>query len=176
MLSSSTCQTQPGRLASPPWLGYSCKYKTFCYKNTVTCIELNFEIEQYDNRLNVLDDAQSAVEREIDEYLEADIDEAVVFRDRVLEARVQAATRLATMANQTPTEAPSEASGTGDTSATEARLPKLELPMFCGDVTLWTSFWEQYQAVVYELPSITKFTYLLALLKGEARPAYKDSR
>ncbi len=127
--------------------------------NTVTCIELNFEIEQYDKRLN----AQSAVEREIDvEYLEADIDEAAVFRDRLLEARVQAATRFATMANQTPTEPPSEASGTGNTSTTEARLPKLELPVFCGDVTLWTSFWEQYLAVVHnnELPSITKFTYI----------------
>ena len=43
--------------------------------------------------------------------------------------------------------------------------------MFCGDVTLWTSFWEQYHAVVHnsELPSITKFSYLLALLKGEAK-------
>ena len=132
---------------------------------------MNFEIEQCDKRLNGLDDAQSAVEREIDvEYLEAYIDEAAVFRDRVLEARVQAATRLATMTNQTPTEAPSEASGTG-TSTTEARLPKLELPVFCGDVTMWTSFWEQYQAVVHnsELPSITKFTYLLALIKGEAK-------
>ena len=77
------------------------------------------------------------------------------------------------MANQTPNEAPSEVSGTGNTSTTEARLPKLELPVFCGDVTLWTSFREQYQAVVHnsELPSITitKFTYLLDLLKGEAK-------
>ena len=56
-------------------------------------------------------------------------------------------------------------------STTEAMLPKLELLVFCGYVTLWTSFWEQYQAVVHnsELPSITKFTYLLALLKGEAK-------
>ena len=52
-------------------------------------------------------------------------------------------------------------------------MPKLELPVSCGDVTMWTSFWEQYQTVVHnsELPSITitKFTYLLALLKGEAK-------
>ena len=161
------------RVAARGWATRaSTKLSVITSTKTVTSIELNFEIEQYDKRLNALDDAQSAVEREIDvEYLEADIDEAAVFRDRVLEARVQAATRLATIANQTLTEAPSEASGTGNTSTTEARLPKLELPVFCGDVTLWTSFWEQYQAVVHnsELPSITKFTYLLALLKGEAK-------
>ena len=149
----------------------STKLSVITRTNTVTCIELNFEIEQYDKRLNALDDAQSAVEREIDvEYLEADIDEAAVFRDKVLEARVQAATRLATMTNQTPTEAPSEASGTGNTSTTEARLTKLELPVFCGDVTMWTSFLEQYQAVVHnsELPSIPKFTYLLAPDQGRS--------
>ena len=161
------------RVAARGWATRaSTKLSVITRTNTVTCIKLNFEIEQYDKRLNALDDAQSAVEREIDvEYLEADIDDAAVFRDKVLEARVQAATRLATMANQMPTEAPSEASGTGNTSTTEARLPKLELPVFCGDVTLWTSFWEQYQAVVHnsELPSITKFTYLLALLKEEAK-------
>ena len=31
--------------------------------------------------------------------------------------------------------------------AVEARLPKLELPCFSGDVTTWTSFWEQFVAV-----------------------------
>ena len=166
------------RVAARGWTTRaSTKLSVITRTKTVTCIELNFEIEQYDKRLNALDDVQSAVEREIDvEYLEADIDEAAIFSDKVFEARVQAATRLATMANQTPTEAPSEASGTGNTSTTEARLPKLELPVFCGDVTLWTSFWEQYQAVVQnsELPSITKFTYLLALLKGEAKACVQE--
>ena len=43
----------------------------------ITCIELNFEVEKLDKRLNALDEAQLAVEQEIDvEYLEADIDEA----------------------------------------------------------------------------------------------------
>ena len=48
-----------------------------------------------DRILNAVDQAQSAVERELDgELLEADIDKATEFRDRVREALVHAATRL----------------------------------------------------------------------------------
>ena len=160
------------RVAARGWATRAGRQLSLLLKaDTVTLIELNYAIEQFDKRLNALDEAQFSVEQEVDvELLEADMDEAADFRDRVHEARIQAATTLATIANRT-TEAPSEASSTGK-STTEARLPKLELPVFCGDVTLWTSFWEQYQAVVHtsELPSITKFTYLLALLKGEVKP------
>ena len=62
----------------------------------------------------------------------------------------------------------------GSGKAVEAKLPKLELPCFSGEVTMWTSFWEQFVAAVddnCELPDITKFSYLLSLLKSEARMA-----
>ena len=55
----------------------------------------------------------------------------------------------------------------------EAKLPKLTLPHFSGDIKQWTSFWEQYEVVVHngDLPTVTKFTYLISLLKGDARLA-----
>ena len=62
----------------------------------------------------------------------------------------------------------------GSGKAVEAKLPKLELPCFSGEVTMWTSFWEQFVAAIddnCELPDITKFSYLLSLLKSEARMA-----
>ena len=64
----------------------------------------------------------------------------------------------------------------GSGKAVEAKLPKLELPCFSGEVTIpmWTSFLEQFVAAVddnCELPDITKFSYLLSLLKSEARMA-----
>ena len=53
----------------------------------LTVIELNNHIEQFDRRLNAVNEAQSAAERELDvALLEADIDEAPYFRDRVHEA------------------------------------------------------------------------------------------
>ena len=52
-----------------------------------------------------------------------------------------------------------------------AKLPKLELPKFSGDVLNWISFWDQFTAVVHnaDMPNIQKFTYLLSLLKDEAK-------
>ncbi len=64
----------------------------------LTVIELNYYIEQFDRRLNAVDEAQSAVECELEgALLEADINEATEFRDKVREARVHAATRFAAM-------------------------------------------------------------------------------
>ena len=56
-------------------------------------------------------------------------------------------------------------------AAVSAKLPKIQLPHFSGDVKQWTSFWEQFEVVIHEseLPDITKFTYLRSLLKGEAK-------
>ena len=59
-------------------------------------IELNYYIEQFERRLNAVDEAQSAVERGLDvALLKADIIEATEFRNTVREARVHATTRLA---------------------------------------------------------------------------------
>lgn len=50
------------------------------------------------------------------------------------------------------------------------KLPKLELPKFYGDVTEWQSFWDQFSSHIdnTDLPDISKFSYLLSLLEGEA--------
>ena len=58
-------------------------------------------------------------------------------------------------------------------SSIQAKLPKLNLPTFSGDVKLWRPFWEQFQVCVdnTDLPEVTKFTYLRNVLKGEAKGA-----
>ena len=53
----------------------------------------------------------------------------------------------------------------------KARLPKLMLPKFRGDVTAWTTFWDSFKAAVHdntELTKIDKFNYLTSLLEGAA--------
>ena len=50
-------------------------------------------------------------------------------------------------------------------------LPKLTLPKFCGDVTLWTSFWDSFKAAIHDNPDlnkIDKFNYLTSVLEGAA--------
>ena len=147
-----------------------------CSLEEVDIVELNDAIDEFDKRLVGLDDAQTAVEIELPmERLDRDIDEAAEFRERARAPRLRAA-KLVASQTQTGTSAREGArddssvasSGSG---STEAKLPKLELPSFGGEVTQWTSFWEQFQAVIHdsELPVVTKFTYLRSLLHGEAK-------
>ena len=56
-------------------------------------------------------------------------------------------------------------------SSLRVNLPKLELPKFSGDVRGFLPFWQQFQVCVDEqdLPIIAKYSYLVAMLEGEAR-------
>lgn len=52
-----------------------------------------------------------------------------------------------------------------------AKLPKLVLPKFKGDVTQWQGFWESYNSSVHTNPQLTqidKFNHLHSLLEGQA--------
>jgi len=54
---------------------------------------------------------------------------------------------------------------------TKTRLPKLTLPKFKGDVTMWTTFWDSYKCSVHEskdIATVDKFNYLKSLLEGPA--------
>ena len=60
------------------------------------------------------------------------------------------------------------------TSQVKAKLPKLVLPKFCGDVTTWMGFWDSYKSAVHDnvnLSKIDKFNYLRSLLEGAASRA-----
>ena len=51
------------------------------------------------------------------------------------------------------------------------RLPKLDLPVFEGDVLEWQSFWDSYESAIHtnqSLSDVQRFTYLKSLLKYEA--------
>ena len=58
---------------------------------------------------------------------------------------------------------PSNASGAkvSATHSTQAKLPKLNLPKFSGDLTEWTTFWDLYKVAVHgnEQLSGVKFSY-----------------
>ncbi len=152
----------------------SAKLDNLCRDPNVNPIELGDAIDEFDLRIKRLDDTQTAVELEIElGDIENDINNAAAFRDRVRVPRVLAAQLLASRASAEKDDNVSVTSN-ASAKAVEAKLPKLELPCFSGDVTMWTSFREQFVAAVddnSELPDITKFSYLLSLLKSEARMA-----
>lgn len=58
------------------------------------------------------------------------------------------------------------------TSQIKAKLPKLVLPKFRGEVTTWMGFWYSYKSAVHDnLSKIDKFNYLRSLLEGAASQA-----
>lgn len=59
-------------------------------------------------------------------------------------------------------------------SQVKAKLPKLVLPKFPGDVTTWMGFWDLYKSAVHDnvsLSKIDKFNHLKSLLEGAASRA-----
>ena len=60
-------------------------------------------------------------------------------------------------------------------SCFSARLPKLDLPTFNGNVTEWYPIWDQFIVIIddSELPKVTKFTYLKSVLQGEAKESIR---
>lgn len=60
------------------------------------------------------------------------------------------------------------------TSQVKAKLPKLVLPKFRGDVTTWMGFWDSYKSAVHDnvnLSKIDKFNYLRSLVEGATSQA-----
>ena len=177
MSTSKMSEKVRSRATARGWVtSLSQKLENLCGRydqKTFNIIEINDAIEEFDKKLHNLAEAQARVELEINMIkLENEIGDAADFRERVRQSRIKAATLISTHTTAQPKEADTS-SVTGSISAAEAKLPKLILPTFTGDVLQWTAFWEHFKAVVDDgdLPVITKFTYLRSLLKGEASAA-----
>ena len=53
-------------------------------------------------------------------------------------------------------------------------LPKLQLPVFDGNLQQWQEFWDIYKATIHErqtMPAVLKFSYLKSVLKVSALSA-----
>ena len=134
----------------------------------VDLVRLRDAVAEFDKRLAALDASQFDFEATIDDEtaLIADIEKAAEYREHIRKPRVLAQVLLSADVKSPP---PSSSSIKAESSA--AKLPKLVLPHFSGDVLKWTEFWEQFEAMVHnsDMPAVSKFTYLLSLLKGDAK-------
>ena len=133
------------------------------------------ELEDFHKRVTVLQKAQAEVEALLDpDKVEEDIATEDAYNKEHVK-KVLAATRRPLIA-EGDEEEPEKlgSSGSNSHSTPEARLPKLTLPKFGGEVQEWLPFWEQFDAVIdrrEDLPVVTKFSYLKDTLIGEAKRA-----
>jgi len=121
-------------------------------------------LKKLENKICSLEEKQ----REVEDLLEEDkidgcIQDAVTFLEDSDKVRLRANRVLEKL--QSSEEIHTER------SKVEAKLPKLSLPKFDGDFLNWSSFWDQFKAIVDKssLPDVTKFTYLQSLLEGEPK-------
>ena len=150
------------------------KLGKLCDSSSINITELTDAVEEFDQRIRNLDEAQATVEFELEESdIEEDIVKAADFRNNVRQIRIQAAKILTDLTCIKEDSNSNHSVAASSANTVEAKLPKLELPTFSGDVTTWMPFWEQFQVVIddTELPDVSKFSYLQSLLKGEAKAA-----
>ncbi|XP_076035595.1 uncharacterized protein LOC143021768 isoform X1 [Oratosquilla oratoria] len=143
---------------------------------TTTISQIEYAIQEYDKRVARLDEVQDALLTKLsDSERELALDEVQNFkidrgRPRILaEDKIKELT-AAEAARTVPTNSVSQ-----ESQAINGKLPKLELPKFDGEVTQWQSFWDQFSFLIdtADLPVISKYTYLLSSLEGDARNMVK---
>jgi len=110
--------------------------------------------------------------------VDGEIKEAETITARIIECQAKIEKAIKSIANPSAMSHLSDPStlrepSLGDISyaRTSTRLPKLVLPKFRGDMTMWTSFWDSYKSAVHDNDGITpidKFNYLKSVLEGPA--------
>ena len=134
------------------------------------------DFADFKERVERLDSCQESCESLIDpDELEKDIDYALEFynsRVRLVVNKVTAFLPSVKPPVVVDSDVDSHVSGHSAHSSfhAEARMPKIILPEFAGDMEEWQSWWDMFEANVHnsDRPPVTKFSYLKSLLKGDA--------
>ena len=164
---SELVKLKRSRATSRSWLQREVvKLQTILESKEPDQSELELALGEFSRRLASWDATQAAVEAALDEAdVEDDIQSAGDFRDGCCTVQLKAVKLVRTQASQVGGEASSHGDGGS------LKLPKIDLPKFSGNILEWSQFWESFAACVdsSDLPEISKLTYLLSLLKGEAQ-------
>ena len=127
------------------------------------------EVDCFYKRVRALEDAQAQVSSLLpDKELEEDCNEA----DKYETGHIKNVLML--IKRRELREKQDSSLKNSSTSSATAKLPKLHLRGFNGDIQDWQPFWEQFQHNVdkrTDLPDVTKFSYLRSVLSGDAEKA-----
>jgi hypothetical protein len=137
----------------------------------ITKVHLEHGVSVVDKRLHALDLVQSEFEVTLDEdKIDEEIKSAAEFRLDVTSVKVRALELIQALTDLEAGKVEDDAVSVVESVRPEAKLPKLSLPKFSGQVLEWYSFWDQFIAIIdqSDMPTISKFAYLKSLLEGEA--------
>ena len=138
-------------------------------KASLSKVDYQVELEDFHKRVEALNHAQCEVEVHLPpENIESDLEAADNYFTQHVK-KVLVATRPKELE-----ELEDAGSGSGRSTRVEAKLPKLTLPKFGGEVLEWRPFWEQFLAIIDardDLEDVRKFAYLNSYLVGDAKMA-----
>ena len=105
------------------------------------------------------------------EEVEAEVNDTEVVIAKILECKRRIELALKPPAVSSSRDTAPVVAVTSSSGVAKARLPKLSLTKFKGDVTGWVSFWDSFRSAVHEnddISKIDKFNYLNSVLEGTA--------
>ena len=126
-------------------------------------VALSTALASLDSKFAAWEESQQVVQDLLEEKdLEKDIEEAFTVMKEVNAAKAKAQRQL----NRKPVIQPPASASTK-----RAKLPKLELTRFNGDILAWPSFWQKFKSLVHsaDIPDVDKLTHLDNILDGEAK-------
>ena len=106
-----------------------------------------------------------------DEAIVAEITNADKFNDRIYESLAKIEVQMRGVSR---VKARDHVSVSSSDIASKTKLPKLNLPVFKGNVTEWTTFWDLYNVAIHSndsLSPVQKFTHLRTLVSHSAKDA-----
>ena len=142
-------------------------------------LELTELLKMFDSYVLELNSVQGELERLVSESeFDSVVDNFVQYTRKIQSSRLEALKllkKIQTVRNKVE-QAETVSVSNVSNSCLNARLPKISLPHFGGEVKNWLPFWDQFKVLIHEteLPAVTKFTYLTSVLKNEARSSISN--
>ena len=136
--------------------------------DAVTKGQYRLEVDRFHERVKAVQEAQQNIFKLLDEEeLEAENEEADKYDAKHIK-------NVLLLINERREDEHVSCQKNSIVSPITAKLPKLQLKGFSGDVQEWLPFWEQFQHNVdqrKDLADSTKFSYLRSVLSGDAERA-----
>ena len=140
-------------------------------------LELTESLKTFDSHVLELNNIQCELEALVSESeFDTVVDNFVEYTKIIQSSRPQALKLLKACQTEKDKLENLETVSNLSTNTLSARLPKISLPLFSGNVKDWLPFWDQFKVLIHdtELPAVTKFTYLTSVLKNEAKSSISN--
>nr|XP_029731412.1 uncharacterized protein LOC115267912 [Aedes albopictus] len=146
------------------------------YNHDRDVVQVSVRLETLDKINKDFQRAQGEIERLDSERFEEHIEVRTTFEDKYCSLKGFLMSKVNTdqqLMNSTMINSSTHQNAT----SFHHRLPKIDLPKFCGDESRWISFRDSFISMIHsndDIPTVNKLHYLLQSLEGDAKEAVRE--